>query len=125
MEAYAYEIINGKGEIIGIEINSETYEFGRKNLEKAGYRNVKYVLGDGSIGLKEEAPFDKILVSAAGPDIPKPLIEQLKSGGKIVAVVGDSGEQNLVSLEKKNGKIIRKKLLPVVFVPLKGKYGWR
>ena len=125
MEAYAYEIIGRKGKVIGIEINPETYKFGRKNLGKAGYRNVKYILGDGSIGLKEEAPFDKILVSAAGPDIPKPLIEQLKEDGKMVAVVGGSGEQNLVSLEKKSGKIIRKDILSVVFVPLKGKYGWK
>ena len=67
------------------------------------------------------------MISAAGPDIPKPLIQQLKPGGKIVAIVGSyQGEQELVSLEKtKEEKIIRNKLLPVVFVPLRGKYGWK
>jgi len=125
MQAYVYEIIGEKGKVIGIEINKETYEFGKKNLERAGYTNVRFILGDGSKGLPEEAPFDKILVSAACPDIPKPLIKQLKQDGIILAVVGSAyGEQQLVSLEKKERKFIRKTLLPVVFVPLKGKYGW-
>jgi len=127
MQAYAYEIIGKKGKVIGIEINKETYEFGKKNLERAGYTNVRFVLGDGSKGLQEEAPFDKILISAACPDIPKPLIEQLKQDGIILAVVGSAyGDQQLVSLTKsREGKSVRKNLLPVIFVPLKGKYGWR
>lgn len=127
MQAYAYEIVGKKGKVIGVEINKDTYEFGKKNLEKAGYKNVKFILSDGSLGLPEEASFDAILVSAACPDIPKPLIQQLKPGGKIVAVVGPAyGEQQLVSLEKtKEGKFKRKILLPVIFVPLKGEYGWK
>jgi protein-L-isoaspartate(D-aspartate) O-methyltransferase len=127
MEAYAYEIIGKKGKVIGIEINPKTYEFGKNNLKEAGYEHVKYILSDGSIGLEKEAPFNKILISAASPDIPKPLIEQLKIGGKIVAVVGSAqGNQELVSLEKgKKGKLIRKNLLQVVFVPLRGEYGWK
>jgi protein-L-isoaspartate(D-aspartate) O-methyltransferase len=126
MQAYAYEIIGKKGKVIGIEINKETYEFGKKNLERAGYTNVRFILGDGSKGLPEEAPFDKILISAACPDIPKPLIKQLKQDGIIVAVVGSAyGDQQLVSLTKsREGKSVRKNLLPVIFVPLKGKYGW-
>jgi protein-L-isoaspartate(D-aspartate) O-methyltransferase len=123
--AYAKEIV-GKGEIIGIEFDKETYEFGKENLKKTGYWNkVKLILGDGSLGLPEEAPFDKILVSAASPDIPEPLIQQLKSDGKIVAVIGGVGGQKLVSLEKKGEKIKKKDLLSVIFVPLKGKYGWK
>lgn len=123
--AYAKEII-GDGNVFGIEFDKETYEFGKENLVKTGYWNkVKLLLGDGSLGLPKEAPFDKIMVSAASPDIPKPLIQQLKQDGKIVAVVGGSGEQKLVSLEKSGGKIKKKDLLPVVFVPLKGKYGWK
>ena len=127
IEAYVSEIFGGKGKVIGTEINKVTYEFGKKNLEKAGYKKVRFILIDGSAGLEEEAPFDRILISAAGPDIPKPLIQQLKPGGKIVAIVGSyQGEQELVSLEKtKEEKIIRNKLLPVVFVPLRGKYGWK
>lgn len=124
--AYAKEIVGENGKIFGIEFDRETYEFGEENLKKTGYWNrVKLILGDGSLGLPNEAPFDKILVSAASPDIPKPLIQQLKPDGKIVAVVGGTGEQNLVSLGKKGGKIEKKDLLPVIFVPLKGKYGWK
>jgi protein-L-isoaspartate(D-aspartate) O-methyltransferase len=123
---YAKEIVGENGKVFGIEFDSDTYEFGKENLEKTGYWNkVKLILGDGSLGLPKEAPFDKIMVSAASPDIPKPLIKQLKPDGKIVAVVGGAGEQNLVSLEKKGGKIEKKELLPVIFVPLKGKYGWK
>jgi len=126
--AYAYEIIKSKGKVFGIEIIPETYKFGKENLKKAGYSNkVSLILGDGSLGLPEYAPFDKILVSAACPDIPKPLMEQLKTPGRIVAVVGSPvGEQELVLVEKtKNGKVKRKSLLPVVFVKLTGKYGWK
>lgn len=127
MQAYAYEIIGKKGNVIGIEISKETYEFGKRNLEKSGYNNVKFIHGDGSKGLPKESPFDAVLISAACPDIPKPLIEQLKPGGIIVAVVGSAyGEQQLVSLEKtKEGKLVRKTLLPVVFIPLRGEYGWK
>jgi protein-L-isoaspartate(D-aspartate) O-methyltransferase len=126
--AYAYEIIKEKGKVFGVEIVPEAYRFGRENLKKAGYENkVKLVLGDGSLGLPEHAPFDKILVSAASPDIPKPLIEQMEAGGRIVAVVGSPyGNQELVLARKtKNGKLTRKNLLPVVYVPLVGKYGWK
>jgi protein-L-isoaspartate(D-aspartate) O-methyltransferase len=123
---YANEIVGENGKVFGIEFDKDVYEFGMENLKKTGYWNrVKLILGDGSLGLPNEAPFDKIMVSAASPDIPKPLIKQLKPDGKIVAVVGGAGEQNLVSLEKKGGKIEKKDLLPVVFVPLKGKYGWK
>ena len=126
MLAYVKEIV-GKGKVIGIEFCKETYEFGRRNLKKSGYFDrVKVILGDGSVGLPKEAPFDKILVSAASPDIPEPLMQQLKTGGKMLAIVGSMyGEQRLVSLKKtKNDKFKKKYLLPVIFVPLKGKYGW-
>jgi len=128
MLAYAYEIIKSKEKVFGIEIVPEAYKFGKENLEKAGYGNkVKLVLGDGSLGLPNYAPFDKVLISAACPDIPKPLKEQTKVGGRIVAVIGlPHGDQHLVLVEKtKGGKFLRKKLLPVVFVPLVGEYGWK
>jgi len=127
LQAYAREIVGKKGKVVGIEIGPETYEFGKKNLERAGYKDVKFVLADGSEGSPEDAPFDKILISAACPDIPKPLIDQLKPDGSIVAVVGSlHGDQQLVSLKKtKDGKTIRKNILPVIFVAMRGKYGWK
>ncbi|MDT7858926.1 MAG: protein-L-isoaspartate(D-aspartate) O-methyltransferase [Candidatus Aenigmarchaeota archaeon] len=123
--AYAYEIIREKNKVFGIEINEETYNFALRNLERAGYVDkVNLILGDGSLGLAEEAPFDKILVSAAAPDFPKPLVEQLKVGGCIVAIIGYH-EQYLVKGIKKDEKEIEKKVvLPVVFLPLRGEYGW-
>jgi protein-L-isoaspartate(D-aspartate) O-methyltransferase len=126
--AYAKEIVGEKGKVFGIELVKETYEFGKENLKRAGYWNkVKLIHGDGSLGLPKEAPFDKILISAASPKIPPPLIKQLNLGGRIIAIIGTHhGDQNLVYLEKtKEGKLKSKTLLPVVFVPLKGKYGFK
>lgn len=125
---YIKEIVGDKGEVIGIEINRETYEFAKENLKKTGYeRKVKLVLGDGSFGLKEEAPFDRIVCSAACPKIPENWIEQLKNGGILVAPVGEiGGDQNLIFLKKlKGGKIVTKNLGPVIFVPLSGKFGFK
>lgn len=126
--AYIKEVVGPKGKVIGVEIVPEAYEFAKKNLEKTNYsKKVKLVLGDGSVGLPEEAPFDKIVCSATCPEIPKPWIEQLKPGGIIVAPVGDPhGHQELVYLEKtKEGKIVKKNLGGVVFVPLRGKHGFK
>jgi protein-L-isoaspartate(D-aspartate) O-methyltransferase len=127
LQAYAKEIVGKKGKVIGVEIDPETYEFGKKNLERAGYKDVKFVLADGSRGFPEDAPFDKILISAACPDIPKPLIEQLKPSGTIIAAVGSfHGDQELVYMKKmKDGRIKRKNILPVIFVTMKGEYGWK
>lgn len=123
--AYAKELVSDEGEVIGIEYVPETYEFAKNNLKKTGYdKKVKLILGDGSKGLPEEAPFDKILMSASCPEIPPPLIEQLKPGGILVAPVGRL-EQELVCIEKtKDGKIIRKNLGGVIFLLLKGMYGF-
>lgn len=125
--AYAYEIVKSKDKVFGIEIVPEAYNFGKENLEKAGYSNkVEIVLGDGSLGLPKHAPFDKILISAACPDIPKPLIEQLKVGGMIAAILGSPyGDQEFVRCIKKDGKLKKEVLLPVVFVPLRGQFGWK
>lgn len=126
--AYIKEVVGSKGKVIGIEFTPETYEFTKKNLKKSGYaKKVKLVLGDGSKGLPKEAPFDKIIVSAACPEIPRPLIKQLKPGGILVAPVGGiSSGQDLIYLEKtKKGELIRKGLGGVIFVPLVGKYGYK
>lgn len=126
--AYMKEVVGKKGKVFGIEIVPEAYKFAKKNLKKAKYdKEVKLVLGDGSKGLPKEAPFDKIIVSAACPEIPKTLIKQLKRGGILVAPVGGiSGGQDLIYIEKtKKGQIIKKNLGGVIFVPLTGKYGYR
>jgi len=126
--AYMKEVVGPSGKVYGIEIIPETYEFAKRNLRRAGYaRKVKLVLGDGSKGLPAYAPYDKIVCSASSPNIPKPWLKQLKPGGIIVTPVGEPyGHQELVYVEKtKKGKIIRKNLGGVIFVPLIGEHGFK
>lgn len=125
--AYIREIVGPKGKVVGVEINKETYNFAKANLENANYRDIILIHGDGSLGYPKYAPYDKIVVSAGAPDIPKPIIGQLKPNGILLIIIGSPfGEQNLFKIKKtKTGKLIRKEILPVIFVPLKGRYGWK
>jgi len=125
--AYMREIVGSKGRVVGIEVIPETFKFGKKNLVRAGYKGIKLILGDGSLGAPEEAPFDKIVSGASAPEIPSPWIEQLKPGGVIITPVGSTfSNQELVYLEKtRQGKLIKKNLGGVVFVPLKGRHGFK
>jgi protein-L-isoaspartate(D-aspartate) O-methyltransferase len=116
------EIIGEKGYVYSIERIKELVEFSKENLKKAGYRNVSVIPGDGTLGLPEHAPFDKISVTCAAPDVPPPLLEQLKVGGKMVIPIGKY-MQELYLIEKKNG-VEKKRKCDVVFVPLVGKYGF-
>lgn len=128
MLAYLKEIIGRSGDVFGVEIQKDTYAFAKENLKKSGYdKKVKVILGDGSIGLKDEAPFDKILVSAAAPSLPEPIRRQVKSRGIIVAVIGTSRfNQELIQFEKNDDETFSKRNLgSVIFVPLKGKYGMK
>ena len=122
--AYMKEIVGKRGNVYGIEIIPETYEFAKKNLKKTGYWDkVKLFLGDGSKGLPKFAPYDKI-ISSASPvrEIPKEWIEQLKLGGILITPLGSVFGQDLIFLEKtKDGKIRKKNLGPVIFVELKEK----
>lgn len=125
--AYIREMVGNKGKVVGIEINKDAYKFGKRNLDEAGYKDIVLIRGNGSFGCQQYAPYDKIIVSAASPDIPKPLVEQLKTNGIILIVVGSpEGEQNLIKVRKMtSGKLIKKEILPVIFVPLRGKHGWK
>jgi protein-L-isoaspartate(D-aspartate) O-methyltransferase len=87
-------------------------------LESLAYNNIKIKIGDGYKGWIEHAPFDAIIVTCAPSDIPKPLEEQLKEGGKMIIPLGGSITQELILFEKKNGKLIRKTVAPVRFVPM-------
>lgn len=97
----------------------------KKRFEKLGYRNIKVYVKDGTEGLPEEAPFDRIIITAATPDVPEPLCEQLKEGGIIVAPVGERYSQYMLKAIKKDKELERHYLIPVAFVPLIGKYGWK
>ena len=103
-----------------IEIVPELARSAAATLEKLGYRNVTVRHGDGYQGWPEQAPFDRIIITAAPPEIPKALLEQLKLGGKLVAPVGSSVfGQDLVVIDKAlNGRLRRRSIIPVMFVPM-------
>ena len=126
--ALAWELVAPDGLVVSIEINPVTYRFARENLKRTGYDKVILILGDGSLGYPPEAPYDAICITASCPDIPPPLIEQLASPGRLMAPVGSPNSlfgQDLVLLEKdERGRIRRRKLMKVAYVPLIGKYGW-
>ena len=117
------ELVGASGHVYSVERISELAEQAKKNLKEAGIANVTVVLGDGSMGLAEYAPYDRINVAATAPRVPEMLTKQLKSGGKMVIPVG-SGFQSLLLVTKKNGSIIEE-MLPVAFVPLIGKNGFK
>ena len=114
------------GHVYTIEIVPYLVEMARENIKRAGYADrITVIHGDGSCGYIEEAPYDRIIVTAAAPDIPKPLIEQLRVGGVLLIPVGSiSFFQTLIRLRKENGKKIED-LGGVAFVPLVGKYGFK
>jgi protein-L-isoaspartate(D-aspartate) O-methyltransferase len=115
-----------EGEIYTIEKVPKIADFAKENLSKLGYKNVHVIIGDGTIGYEKEKPYDKVIVTAGAPRIPKALIEQLKpGGGKLLIPVGGRFYQDLLLVEKKeNNKIEQKNLGGCVFVPLIGKEGW-
>jgi protein-L-isoaspartate(D-aspartate) O-methyltransferase len=115
------------GHVYTVEIIKGLAEFARKNVKEAGYEDrVTIIHGDGSQGYAQEAPYDRILVTAAAPEIPKPLIEQLKTGGVLVIPVGGLYlYQTLFRVRKINEKVVKENLGGVAFVPLTGKYGHR
>ena len=98
----------------------------RTNLYSQGYNNIYLISGDGTLGLPEYAPFDKIIVTAAAPKTVDTLLRQLKNGGKMVVPVGNRSIQDLKLIEKAlNGRLYTKSLGGCRFVPLIGKEGWR
>ncbi|MCW3129396.1 MAG: protein-L-isoaspartate O-methyltransferase [Methanophagales archaeon] len=117
------EIIGKTGHVYSVERIQWLVEFSRKNLKQAGYKHVTVMQGDGTLGLSEYAPYDKISVTCAAPDVPPPLLEQLKTGGKMVIPIGRY-MQELYLVKKRNG-VEREKKCNVVFVPLIGRYGFR
>lgn len=120
------EIIGPEGEVHSIERIKTVAETGRENLERNGYEQVKVIVRDGTKGYEEEAPWDKIIITACAPEVPDPLIEQLKVGGKLVAPVGEYyRSQTLLEVEKVNEDETEvRRHGSCAFVPLVGEYGW-
>ncbi len=105
--------------IYTIEIIPELGESARARLARLGYENIEVRIGDGYLGLPEESPFDAVILTAAPPEIPQPLLEQLKVGGRLIAPVGVHW-QELVLVERTEEGYVRTKLIPVAFVPMTG-----
>jgi protein-L-isoaspartate(D-aspartate) O-methyltransferase len=106
--------------VYSVEIVPELAESAREVLAREGFRNVTVRTGDGYAGWPEHAPFDRIILTAAPPEIPQALVDQLKPGGRMVAPVGPTGEtQDLILIEKdQKGNLKRRSVIPVRFVPM-------
>jgi protein-L-isoaspartate(D-aspartate) O-methyltransferase len=111
-------------EVVSIERFSVFSASAEGVLRELGLENVRFRVGDGTMGVPEEAPFDRILVTAAAPKVPAPLFEQLGEGGILVIPVGGRWEQDLVRVCKKSGKAIKDFLGGCRFVPLVGRCGF-
>jgi protein-L-isoaspartate(D-aspartate) O-methyltransferase len=123
--ALAKELVGDEGTVVAVEINPDTFRFAEKNLKKTGY-DVEVILGDGTLGVPDGAPYDAISVTASTPEIPPPLIKQLGEGGRLIAPVGGRSMegQDLLLVQKTGEGITQRSLMKVVYVPLLGKYGF-
>jgi protein-L-isoaspartate(D-aspartate) O-methyltransferase len=111
-------------QVFSIERIAALFERAREIIHRLGGGNVNLLLGDGTIGWRAYAPYDAILVSAAAPDVPAPLIEQLAEGGRLLVPIGGKEEQSLWLYTRRNGQLESQDLGPVRFVPLLGAHGW-
>ncbi|MGH2650019.1 MAG: protein-L-isoaspartate(D-aspartate) O-methyltransferase [Actinomycetota bacterium] len=111
-------------EVFSIERFPDLAERARRNLEAAEVSGVIVVVGDGTKGLPERAPFDAMVVSAAAPDVPQPLVEQLTEGGGLVQPLGPGGYETVIAYRKRGGRLVEEaRLTRASFVPLVGEYG--
>ncbi len=119
-------LVGPKGKVFTVDINDELVEMARKNLEKTKLKNVEIIHGDGSKGLEDKAPFDRVIITAAAPKIPPPIERQVLEGGKLVAPVGDMRRQQMTLYEKTRMGLREIRSAGVYrFVPLIGEHGFR
>jgi protein-L-isoaspartate(D-aspartate) O-methyltransferase len=116
-------VVGREGLVVAIDIDAATLAFAGENLERAGYTDVFLIHGDGGLGDPLHAPFDRICVTAACPDVPPPLIEQLAVGGRLISPIREGARQRLTLLEKAVDGIRRQSLVDVLYVSLRGRYG--
>ncbi len=122
--ALAKELVGDEGIVVAVEINKETHAFAERNLKRADY-DVTLVLGDGSMGYPKLAPYDVVSVTASTPDIPPPLLDQLKVGGRLIAPVGGRSleGQDLLLIHKTEEGFTRRSLRKGGDGPHRGRYG--
>jgi protein-L-isoaspartate(D-aspartate) O-methyltransferase len=111
--------------VFSVERVSHLAQSARTALGNAGIRNMTVLVGDGTLGWRSFAPYDAILVSAASPEIPSPLVEQLASGGRMVIPLGDRASQTLTLVERDGDEVRTRTVADVRFVPLVGEFGFR
>jgi protein-L-isoaspartate(D-aspartate) O-methyltransferase len=123
--AVVAEMVRPEGHVFTVERIASLAKFAEDNLGRAGYGDsVSVIVADGSKGLPEEAPFDRIFVACGAPDVPSPLLDQLADGGKMLVPVGGRLYQDLVKVERRGAKMIRESHGGCVFVPLIGEFGY-
>jgi protein-L-isoaspartate(D-aspartate) O-methyltransferase len=136
-EARALEVGTGSGyqaailaelgaDLTSVERHAELSRRAGEALQRAGYVDVKLVIGDGTRGYPENSPYDSVIVTAAGPTVPLPLLEQMSpEGGRLVMPVGGLDHQWLTLVERNGDEYVSRPLEPVVFVPLLGEHGFQ
>jgi protein-L-isoaspartate(D-aspartate) O-methyltransferase len=117
--ALAREIVGGEGLVVSVEIDRKTFAFAENNLRSAGYHDVILVRGDGASGYPFKAPYDRICITAACDDVPQPLLEQLKTGGRLIAPIREMDVQNLVLLEKGMKDFRKETICEVLYISMR------
>jgi protein-L-isoaspartate(D-aspartate) O-methyltransferase len=113
-------------DVVSVERWPDLAAEARNRLARHGIRNVTLLVGDGSGGVPDHAPYDAIVVSAAFPDVPPPLVEQLRPGGRLVQPIGPGGDEDVVLFERSGDGLQRRRVLTGArFVRLYGRYGYR
>jgi protein-L-isoaspartate(D-aspartate) O-methyltransferase len=112
-------------EVYTVESRPELAKSAAERLQRLEFHNVHVHSGDGTLGLKELAPFDAILVAAAAPALPEPLLEQLAEGGRMMVPIGPEEQQQLILVMRRGNEFFSERREPCRFVPLIGRYGWR
>jgi protein-L-isoaspartate(D-aspartate) O-methyltransferase len=121
--AVAREVVGADGLVVSVEIDPVTFEFAKRNLRNAGYDDIALVNADGGLGYPEMGPYNRIAVTAVSVEIPRPLIEQLVCGGKVIGPVRRRHTQDLVLIERRRQGLERRAICQVAYVPLRGRYG--
>jgi protein-L-isoaspartate(D-aspartate) O-methyltransferase len=112
-------------QVFSIERIAPLLDKAREVLQGMNANNISFMLGDGTLGWRQFAPFDAILVGAAAPEVPDAYVEQLAEGGRLLIPLGARDEQMLFLFTKKGEALERENIAPVRFVPLIGKHSWR
>src|ERR1700675_3751612 len=112
-------------EVHTVELLADLAQSAAQRLQRLGYANVHVHTGDGTLGWPDCSPYDAILIAAAAPAVPEPLLQQLAEGGRLIAPVGEEDKQELQLITKREGKLLVKQCGSCRFVPLMGEHGWR